>query len=350
LALTHYRVLLFGVIFIPAYAVLNIQALNSHKFFKKTFWTGVGSLFLFTPWMVSFVAGNLPNSILRLLSTPPDQITQTINALRDLNYLIYLPGWAWISLPLSVGWGIWQRNKGVAIVSLWWFFTLIAANPTWLNLPGEGLLSHGAVITGFYIPAGILIGFVIGFGINRLVIQKLKWGYPEVFAIIILLGAWGTLQRREDIVHEAIDVTRPDLNAMQWITENTPPDAKFLVNATSIFGTDSWFVGTDAGWWIPLLAHRESTTKQMLYNTETENKIGTRKASNQLTRLVIDKGLIDPEVLLQLDNQDITHVYIGRRKNDILGIHTSVLQNEPDFKAVYQQDRVWMFERILHEP
>ena len=53
-------------------------------------------------------------------------------------------------------------------------------------------------------------------------------------------------------------VTKPDRQAMTWIREHTPAQAKFLVEGFRIYGGRS-VVGSDAGWWIPLLADRANT-------------------------------------------------------------------------------------------
>ena len=53
-------------------------------------------------------------------------------------------------------------------------------------------------------------------------------------------------------------VTWPDLNAAGWIGANTPADALFLVEGFRIYGGVT-AVGSDAGWWLPLLAGRANT-------------------------------------------------------------------------------------------
>ena len=49
---------------------------------------------------------------------------------------------------------------------------LIAANPSWINLPGEGVISHGAVITGAYLPVGVLLGVPVGTLIVKVLHKK----------------------------------------------------------------------------------------------------------------------------------------------------------------------------------
>ena len=53
-------------------------------------------------------------------------------------------------------------------------------------------------------------------------------------------------------------LTRPDLRAFDWIRENTPDDAGFLVNSFFAFN-NSLNVGSDGGWWLPLLTKRDSS-------------------------------------------------------------------------------------------
>jgi len=346
LALTHYRVFLFGVFFFTAYGLINFSREKTRLIFLRGLWMALGSSALFLPWLVMIAPGKLSNIAIGLLSTPASETSQTVIGLKNFNYLLYLPGWAWLSLALAAGWGLWHKNREVAIISLWWFFTLAAANPGWLNLPGDGLLSHGAVITGFYIPASILIAVPTGIGIDKLIKLPIKVTAPLLLTLIIAAGFWGAFQRRLEILPEVIEVTRPDMKAMQWIRENTGPDARFLINAISIFYADWWYVGTDAGWWIPLLTQRHTTTQHMMYGVENEIEPGQMMEFNQLTQLAIDNGLADPEVLSILESQGITHLYIGQRKNDILGTTADTLGNNPSFSEVYHQDGVWVFEIV----
>jgi hypothetical protein len=46
-------------------------------------------------------------------------------------------------------------------------------------------------------------------------------------------------------------VTRPDVQAMAWIRENTPKDGRFLVKLFSVYG-GSVVAGSNGGLWLPL--------------------------------------------------------------------------------------------------
>ena len=56
--------------------------------------------------------------------------------------------------------------------------------------------------------------------------------------------------------------TADDLAAFAWAQEHTPPDALFLVNE-AVWRTVRY--GTDAGWWLNLIADRRTTLPSTLY-------------------------------------------------------------------------------------
>jgi hypothetical protein len=59
-----------------------------------------------------------------------------------------------------------------------------------------------------------------------------------------------------------------DLVVMHWIKNNTSPDTLFLVNFFEFDWQPGWLVGSDAGYWIPLLAQRSSCLPPMVYPME----------------------------------------------------------------------------------
>ena len=85
-----------------------------------------------------------------------------------------------------------------------------------------------------------------------------RLGPPLVSVLLLGLALWGAKGQLGIVSPEYVMVTRPDRQAMTWIREHTPTQAKFLVEGFRIYGGRS-AVGADAGWWIPLLAERANT-------------------------------------------------------------------------------------------
>jgi hypothetical protein len=361
LALTHYRVLIFAVLFIPAFLFLYVRRESWSNLFLKTFWMGIGAALLFLPRFVEVFGGKILLIVASQMSTPAATVavsTQQYNSIGDL--FLYLPSWIWLLFPLAMAWGLWRREKGAALISLWWFLILLAANPQWLQLPGEGALSNFAVFIAAYIPVSVLAGDMLGQVTSKTwVVGSGKWkmknGSILALALLILVfgvGAWGARQQLGNLqVTNSALVTRPDIRAAEWIQANTSKDARFLVNSFFAYG-DTAIVGSDGGWWLPLLAQRQTTLPPLNYGSERGPRPDyVHHWINTLTSEIQNKGVTHPDVLALLHERGVTHVYIGQRQGRVNYGGPYVLEPgqmlaSPDFHLVYHQDRVWVFEML----
>jgi len=361
LALTHYRILIFAILFFAAFFILRVRRYTWRALLARTFWIGIGAGLLFLPWFIHTFAGKITLTFATQLTTQAEAVstgTQQYNAIGDLSS--YLPASLWLLLPLSIVWGLWRREKGVALISLWSFLILLAANPQWLSLPGEGALSNFAVFIAAYIPVSVLAGYLLG----QVTSYKLKVESARKSLALALLfsvsmfavGVWGARERLSDLqVMPNALVTRPDIRAAEWIQENTPQDARFLVNSFFAYD-DTVIVGSDGGWWLPLLARRQTTLPPLNYDSERGPRPDYVQWINALTTEIQNKGINHPDVLTLLRARGITYVYMGQRQGRVNYGGPYVLEPEqllasPNFRLVYHQDRVWVFEVIdlLHK-
>jgi hypothetical protein len=351
LSLTHFRVLVFFVLFVIAYGVselwrrerirarlINIVAVTA------------GAALIFFPWFAHLVGGsilgNLASQITRSVDSTPTWI-QGYNSIDG--WLRYLPLMMWLLLPLGLAWGFWHKRQGVVLFVLWGVLLLLSANPQWLRLPGEGAINNFAIFIAAYIPVGILAGSALGwlFGARPLVSRL-----PYVLALAALALAAGIANladRTGDIspAQYAL-VTQPDLRAAAWIQANVSRDARFLVNSFSAYG-DSLFVGSDGGWWIPLLAHRQTMLPPITYGVERGPRPDYGEWINSLPVMIRARGIAAPEAIAMLGERGITHVFIGQLRGRVNYDGPDVLA--PDrlaadrhFRAIYHEDRVWIFQ------
>jgi hypothetical protein len=141
-------------------------------------------------------------------------------------------------------------------------------------------------------------------------------------------------------------VTRPDVNAYQWIKENTIEDSKFLVNSFFAFN-NTVIVGSDGGWWLPLLGNRMTTTPPINYDFEAGPTADYQEATNLLILEVQLKGLNDPAVIDMLLERGIEYVYVGQKQGSVNSpkpmIEIEQLIGSPSYQQLYHQDRVWIF-------
>jgi hypothetical protein len=345
LAVTHYRILIFAAFFFVAYFLLNIRRMR--VVLARTVALAIGGGLLFLPWFIHTFAGSIISMLTKQLSTPAmatSSWTLEYNAMGDV--LLYLPAYVWLLLPLSIGWGLWRRDTGVVIFTTWWLLVLLAANPQWMFLPGVGTLSNFAVFIAAYIPASVLIGSAAGALAKR-------WHQAGMSMLLIVavcvIGLWGAQQRLSDLkIAQSALVTEPDQRAASWIQQNTQPEAIFLVNTFFAYG-DSWVVGSDGGWWLPVLARRRTSLPPINYGSERGPRPDYVEWVNALPLQIQTKGITHPDVVALLHERGITHVYIGQRQGQVNAPGPAMLQVDrllasPSFRCIYHQDRVWVFE------
>jgi len=93
----------------------------------------------------------------------------------------------------------------------------------------------------------------------------LAWVVPRRFAALLAVAiAIGGATTLTDIVNPAtVLADDADRRAMQWIARNTPPAARFAVDARPWTGA-AW-VGVDGGYWIGAATGRQSILPPLLY-------------------------------------------------------------------------------------
>jgi len=387
LSLTHYRVLIFVILFYPAYFLFSlwrkqharIEILN---IIKKIFWSGIGAALLFLPWFLHTFSGRITYNFFHQLISKPSNIVESIQYNPIGNLFVYLPPIIWISLPVLIAWGFWRRKRNVALICLWWFMIFLATNPQWLSLPGGRSITNFAIFIAVYIPASLILGeaavdimkrisvvCILPITSNKKLLSKnflltsdnqngtiteyyrskkiIKYAF---LIFMIVLGFWGAYQRLGDIhIAQHTLVTRPDLRAASWIQKNLPPDSRFLVNSFFAFGGAS-VVGSDGGWWLPLLADRSTTLPPLNYVSEQGPRQDYIQWINGLTSEVEQKGIDHPDTLILLEERGVTHIYVGQQQGSVNSdgkfINVDELLNSEHFQAIYHQDRVWVFELV----
>jgi hypothetical protein len=346
LAITHYRILVFAGLFVAAYALLYARPGRLQAFLSRAAALATCSVVLALPWLWHIYGSRLFTYYASQVTTSAQETTawvQQYNSIGDL--LLYLPLWLWLLLLGGLLWGGARRDRPVLLIAVWWLLVLFAANPQWLRLPGEGILSNFAVLIALYIPAALIGGCVLVW---------LTTGVPHcwkyvVACLIVALGLWGASERLSDVrPGEYALVTWPDVRAASWLRQNTSQNARFVVNSFFAYG-DRVIVGSDGGWWLPLLAQRHTTLPPLNYESEQGPVPDYVEWINALPRAIKEKGLEDPDVLNMLTERGVTHIYIGQRQGRVNYSGPDVLQpgsllSNPHLRPIYHQDRVWIFQ------
>ena len=355
LALTHYRVLIFAILFYLAIFLFNLHYKSIGWHLRNTFWCGIGGALLFLPWFINTFSGQMVQIVSNQLTTMPVELTNPnqFNAIGNLS--AFLPPFVWLSLPVLIAWGMWRRQRSLAIIILWWFLIYLVTNPQWLYLPGSETITNFAVFMAAYIPAGLILGETAGLIMEKLLtilqytaLQRWRWSTLFVALLAVVIGLLGARQRLKDVhIADHALATRPDLRAASWIQQRLPQESRFLVNSFFAYEGTS-IVGSDGGWWLPLIAQRQTTLPPLNYVSEKGPRPDYLEWVNHLTAEINLKGVDHPDVLKLLEERGITHIYIGQRQGVVnSGGNAMKLQEllaSPDYIPVYHQDRVWVFQ------
>jgi len=233
--------------------------------------------------------------------------------------------------------GLHRRNRGVITVCLWGALLLLISNPYWLDLPGVGMLDSASVVMSLFLPASVAAGYCLA-GIWR-------WGRdgPAIIRIALtiamcLLGIFGAVDGSRILDPWHAYVREADLTAMSWIKRNVPPSATFLVNPFSWDWDPEFITGSDAGWWLPLLAERHTLIPPMTYTLEQPLEPDYASRVAQVAKAAARPTM--PSALELLHRNGVTHVYIGERGGVIDPV---LLMDSPNYELIYHEGDVWVF-------
>ncbi|MCL4458359.1 MAG: hypothetical protein M1136_08225 [Chloroflexi bacterium] len=345
LTLTHYRVLLFSVAFIWLYLLwvtwIRRRRMKDKRSLCEPWIRGmimaIAAIVLVAPWLANILINFLPKfvSSLAIAAKTSPAFLAEYNAIGDLWFFVspYLLCLAIVGALLS----IFLRQSRVILIILWVILLFLMANPGYLRLPGTGAINNFTILIALYLPISILIGFLAGRAIEAITIRLPRLRHLLALALIIvaLLGAKNMLSLLDP---SYALVLGPDEKAMEWIRSNTPVKAKFLVNSFFARG-GAVVVGSDAGWWIPLLADRQNTVPPDRYTAEKKE---SRHESQVAALAKATEGPLDSADSLSLfQRQGITHVYIGARGGII---KPEELLSSPHYRLIYHDDGVWIFK------
>jgi hypothetical protein len=311
-------------------------------------WIGLISIVIFLPWGLQLQQSNF----IKYITFSNAQVNYLMDLVkRDYqewqHILFYVPIGLIILGFLGWIWAIIKRDWPTASLGLWIAEMASLYSLILLHVPWVQYVQSFSVLIFLYIPIGLLVGYFTADLNNRLL--RWKTAGAIVFTLIIIIGLLGVWnQRNISRPNTHALVTRPDTIAMQWISEETAVDSRFLVEGT----TENWktnVIGTDAGWWIPLLAHRENTippqyalANEIPIEPDYSQRLINLQSQLEKTSLVSEAGV------RLLCEYGITHVYIGQKQGKIANAGEPLftpteLAASSVFHLIYHQDRVYIY-------
>jgi hypothetical protein len=258
-----------------------------------------------------------------------------------------VPGWLVALAVVGLLWALVRRRWEVLVVGLWVAGLALIPALRLIKFPTAAFFQTFSLMIALYIPAALLVGWLASELIRLVELDQPRAAAPLALLAVLAGCAWGLPQRASAVEPTAALVTPPDLRAMAWIRVNVPADALFVVNSRIYHQTSA--IGTDAGWWLPLLAGRQNLMPpQYAFTSEAERTPGYRRSILDLLRTLRADPAPSRAALDALCRVGATHVYVGQQQNMAgseegrMSFDPAALAASPYFEVLYQQDRVWV--------
>ncbi len=345
LILTHYRIALLGAAAGLAWTLWGLWLYRQKmgEWVQRLLWlitAGIIAVGGVVPWLLITRSGRLESVALAVGQLPTDNAPLWADLAQWVNISEYYFPLLWIIALVALAFALYRRPALSVPLLLWGAVTFLLTNPFLLGLPGTGYITNFLLMIAIYIPLAILLGWLLGEIYTLLVTWgRIVQGMAGIFTLILVgMGIYFQLTLVDPFFQM---MTRSDESAFAWIEKNTPPDARFLVNAFPAYST--LVVGSDAGWWLPLYTKRASTLPPVIYFAEQLEPSIDRDQFWQ-TEIELQQSNGDPGTLRAiLCAAQITHVFIGQRQGGVGYGDTSPLPpvwfaDNPNFSLLHQED------------
>jgi hypothetical protein len=353
--LCYYRTAFYFVAFI---LVVLVAVGFSEWHFNGRTWAGkLGTLVVaavtagifLTPWALRLSGSVLANDI-EVGITGSSSLTQIWNDLLLWKTIFfYVPGPLMVAGAAGILWSLFRKRWMVAGQALWIILLVTFVIAQLIRIPGANMMDNFTIMIATYIPISLIIGWLVsdiaGNG-NQSLRQFI------LATALILLAGYGALVPQRSIVQPSVYtyVTRPDTLASAWIREHIPKDSLFFVEGVMY----KWhsILGSDAGWWLPLLTERQNTIPPQY---ALLNEVPVQPDYTQRMISMVESMQTAPLDSLQsfsiLCEEGVTYVYVGQLQGwaalKMLGapqlFSPTVLLNSPYYSVAYHQDRVYVF-------
>jgi len=236
-----------------------------------------------------------------------------------------------------------RRPALFVLFCLWSVLVFVLANPATFHLPFNLFINNGSVAIALFVPASVLVGYLasslaITSGLDTWA-KGAQWG---LVGVILLIGC-SQASALTTVVNPCCLLIRPgDAGAIDWVRQNTPPDAKFVINGYR-WMNDIW-MGSDAGYWLPVLAQRRTSLPPLFYGVAPADEVREINA----TAASISHDASDPAALANLAARiGARYVFIGTRGG---ALDPGVLKKSDLFKVDYEGGGAWVFEVRAGDP
>jgi hypothetical protein len=301
------------------------------------------------PWEVRLPSGELTTALARTISaaSPWAVVLADYNQWNAVN--LYGPTWLAGMAVAGWVWALTRRRWEVVTMGVWVAGLATIPLLRLVRFPFATFFQTFGLIIMLYIPIAVLVGW-LACELMRLIERDTPRAFPALLVCALLAGmVLGAAGSAQIIDPDTIMVTPADMRAMSWARAHTPPGAVFAVNSR-IYENELTMLGTDAGWWLPLLAGRTTLVPPMYAAFgERESVPGSQQRLMEMGKALAAHPAPDPAGVAALCRAGVTHVYIGQRKGMIgrsarnVDFDPQALAASPDFQTLYHSENVWVF-------
>ncbi len=270
---------------------------------------GLGALLLAAPWLLNLVNNYFGGLVDRLKNISDDYLASynTGSLLGELDIWLIVPAGLAIVLALVLCVATWKQaglrplHLGAAAVGLWVGALYLIANPYIgkFRLPGAGAVNNFAVGIMLYIPAALLIGYLVGWLLNLVgnIGPLPKSNLPRYILAAVYVVACAGLMFADNTGTQgtglftvkgpdshSIIVAPADVAAIRWLGQHSAAGDKVLIAAVPAneFRGQA-VVGIDGGMWVAPLAAREVSAPPLVAGNERTRDSNLQQHIHDLT-------------------------------------------------------------------
>lgn len=356
-ALLHFRVAVF---FLPLIAFIFLLTISEDKLSPKerkrilfktaltaliavlltlpAIYPAMQSFFAQEEALASLLAESLPNKTVLPLTEHP-YYRYEYPVFFDLGLTKVAGLFATAGLLLGL---LFKKTRTIALLTIVWVAVLaIEGNLYKFNISKLAFVNMTGVMIIAYLPGAVGFGLLfesLKETISRLVGPNPAWRNIQptlcwMIAFIAMLFITDRINTLEPYRHFMSD---DDQQAMLWLKENTPADSIIAVNTQ--YWSGDLFHGTDAGYWIPYFAERDTTTRTMMSVDAPD--YGSVIQRNALVYSLYYAG--EEAVNTQpLCDMGVTYLYSGKKDPFTqLDFNIEALKSSPGVQLVYDQNGI----------
>jgi hypothetical protein len=303
----------------------------------KSFWqlaiVALSSLLVISPWLITILIRH-QHSILAPFSSGEYSPLIWLFRLFTINYISgeVISVWSIIGL-VGLLWNIWRRNYFLPV----WFLSI-------LLLQSRGTELRLAIVLA--LAAGQIAAYLIT--TTQINLTKKRKQNLIIVLLVLLVLLNGVLALYGGPAELNTSINNDELQAMQWIKNNTLPSSHVLVIPPTGWFLDEWSE------WLPVLAERKSVSVIQGYEwTPTFHE--RYKRHKDLLNCIL-QGAACIEAWIQSQPEKVDYIYLPepflRRDQETdgsPGLLTESLTDFPGYQLVYENSGAMIIERKISD-